>query len=187
MASLFLEGKGRISLAKTYNDPSLGRARADDESHISTYVHPMDAHRLMAVEHCTNGGSRGVDVDVPYLGGVEVSLRATSEFYVYCMAERGDVRMFDDFTTPISDVDTCVIFTHPDEFKARIRNATAANLPGWKPFDSPVVYVDPFFSRVHQLIPQLASILDSSIRGNTGYSGWLMTQGSPPSITSISI
>src|ERR1035441_1609425 len=42
MASLFLEGSGRISLARTYNDSSLGRARSDDESQISAYVHPMD-------------------------------------------------------------------------------------------------------------------------------------------------
>lgn len=156
MASLFLEGRGRISLAKTYNDPSLGRARADDESHISAYVHPMDAHRLMTVEYYPNGGYRGIDVEVPYLGSVKVSLRANSEFYVYCMAERCDVRMFDDFTTPISDVDTCVIFTRPDEFKTRIQKAIAADLPGWKPFDSPVVYLDPFFSRVYQLIPQFS-------------------------------
>lgn len=153
MASLFLDGKGRISLAKTYNDSSLGRARADDESQISIYVHPMDAHRLMAVEHYPNG-SRGVDVDVPYLGSVRINLQASSDFYVYCMAESCDVRMFDDFTTPTSDVDTCVIVTRPDEFKARIREAVTAKLPGWKLLDSSVMYVDPFFGRVHQLIPQ---------------------------------
>jgi len=154
MASLFLEGKGRISLAKTYNDRSLGRARADDESQIGAYVHPMDAHRLMAVEHYTDGGSRGADVNVPYLGSMKVSLQAKTDFYVYCMAECCNARMFDDFTSPNSDVDTCVIVTRPEEFKARIREAIAARLPGWKPFDSPVVYVDPFFSRVHQLIPE---------------------------------
>ena len=154
MASLFIEGKGRISLAKTYNDSSLGYARADDESQISVYVHPTDAHRLMAVQHHPDGSSRGVDVDVPYLGSVKVDLQANSDFYVYCMAQSCDVRMFDDFTTPTSDVDTCVIVTRPDEFKARIREAIAAKLPGWKPVDSPVMYVDPFFGRVHQLAPQ---------------------------------
>jgi hypothetical protein len=154
MASLFIEGKGRISLAKTYNDLSLGHARADDESQISVYVHPTDAHRLMAVEQYPNG-SRGVDVAVPYLGSVKIKLQANSDFYVYCMAESCDARMFDDFTKPPSDVDTCVILTRPDEFKARIREAVAAKLPAWRPFDSPVTYVDPFFGRVHQHIPQL--------------------------------
>ena len=155
MASLFLEGKGRISLARTYKDPSLGRARADDESQITVYVHPADAHRLMAIEHDPSGGSRGVSVDVPYLGSVKVGLRANSDFYVYCMAESCDVRMFDDFTTPTSDVDTCVVVTRPSEFKARLLEAIAAGAPGWSPLDGPVVYVDPFFSRVHQLAPQL--------------------------------
>ena len=64
MTALLLEGKGRISLGRTYNDPTLGQARADDESQISVYVHPADAHRLMAVEHDENG-SRGLNVDEP--------------------------------------------------------------------------------------------------------------------------
>lgn len=131
MASLFIEGKGRVSLARTYSDPSLGYARADDEAQISVYVHPTDAHRLMAVEQ-TADGSRGLDVAVPYLGSVKVNLQATTDFYVYCMAESCDVRMFDDFTTAASDVDTCVIVTRPDEFKARIQKAVAARLPGWR-------------------------------------------------------
>jgi hypothetical protein len=153
LAALFLQGKGRISLAKTYDDPSLGRARAHDESQISTYVHPIDAHRLMAVEHYPHGGSRGLDVEVPYLGSVKVHLKANAGFYVYCMAQSCNVRMFDDFTTATSDVDACVIVTNPDEFKARIRQAIATKVPGWNAFDSAVVYVDPFFSRVHQLTP----------------------------------
>jgi hypothetical protein len=69
MASLFLEGKGRISLAKTYDDALLGPARANDESEISVYVHPTDAYRLMGVEHDANG-AHGVKVDGPYLGSV---------------------------------------------------------------------------------------------------------------------
>ena len=96
MASLLLEGKGRVSLAKTYDDPSLGYARADDESKITVYVHPMDAHRLMAVEHQPDGSSRGLEIAVPYLGSVKIDLQATSDFYVYCMAEACDARMFDD-------------------------------------------------------------------------------------------
>jgi hypothetical protein len=39
MAALLLEGKGRISPASYYNDPSLGRARADNEARVTTYVH----------------------------------------------------------------------------------------------------------------------------------------------------
>ena len=154
MAPLFLEGCGRISLAKTYNDPSLGYARADDESKISVYVHPMDAHRLMAVEHTADGSSRGLDIYVPYLGSVKLDLQATSDFYVYCMSQCCDPRMFDDFTTPSSDVDTCVVVIRPDVFRARLREAVASTLPEWKLIEGPVIYVDPFFARVHHLAPQ---------------------------------
>jgi hypothetical protein len=153
MAPLFLEGRGRISLAKTYDDPSLGYGRADDESKISVYVHPMDAHRLMALEHKPDGSSRGLDIDVPYLGSVKIDLQATSDFYVYCMAQACDARMFDDFTTAASDVDTCVV-VRPTEFRTRIREAIASKLPQWKLVEGPIVYVDPFFGRVHQLAPQ---------------------------------
>lgn len=66
MASLLLEGMGRISLAKTYDDPSLGHARTDDESQTSVYVHPMDAHRPMTVVHYPNG-SRGADEPIQFL------------------------------------------------------------------------------------------------------------------------
>ena len=152
MACLFLEGKGRISLAKTYTNPSLGHARADDESQISVYVHPTDAHRLMEIKHDPNE-SCGVDVEVPYLGSVQINLQASTDFYVYCMAESCHVRMFDDFTTAKSDVDTCVVVTRPDEFRVRLREAAAAKLPGWKLLDGPVLYVDPFFARIHQLAP----------------------------------
>jgi hypothetical protein len=154
MAPLFLEGRGRISLAKTYDDPFLGYARADDESRISVYVHPIDAHRLMGVEHKPDGSSRGLDIDVPYLGSVKIDLQATSDFYVYCMAESCDARMFDDFTTSNSNVDTCVVVTRPEAFRARLRGVIASQLPGWKLIEGPVMYVDPFFGRVHQLAPQ---------------------------------
>ncbi|MDQ6664909.1 MAG: hypothetical protein M3Z23_11000 [Acidobacteriota bacterium] len=153
IASLFLEGKGRISLARTYKDSSLGHARADDESQISVYVHPMDAHRLRAVEHFENG-SRGIDVQVPYLGSVQIQWRANSDFYVYCLAQSCDVRMFDDFTTADSDVDTCVVITEPHKFMERIKTAIAIQLPNWKPIDGPITYLDPFFVRVEHLPPQ---------------------------------
>jgi hypothetical protein len=158
MTSLFLEGRGRISLAKTYADPTFGRARADDESLISVYVDPNDAHRLFAVEQFENG-SRMIDLNVPYLGSFRVDCRANSDFYVYCMAESCDVRMFDDFTTDKSDVNTCVVITRPEEFKERLKAAIAKKLPGWKPVDGPIFYIDPFFASVERIVPQFCKHL----------------------------
>ena len=102
------------------------------------------------------GGSRGLDVDVPYLGSTKVRLEALEGFYVYCMAEACDVRMFDDFTTETSNVDTCVVVARPNEFKARLRRAIEAQLPGWRLFHNPIQYFDPFFSRVHLLTPHFS-------------------------------
>ena len=101
----------------------------------------------MAVRHKGNG-SVGFDVDVPYLGSVEVQFQAAADFYVYCMDTACDVRMFDDFK-----VDACVVFTKPAEFKDRLQRAIAAELPDWKYIAGPVVYFDPYFSPVHQIVP----------------------------------
>jgi hypothetical protein len=57
--------------------------------------------------------------------------------------------LFDDF----ADADTCVVITRPDEFKVRVQNAVSAQLPGWKFIAGPVIYFDPFFCHVHQMVP----------------------------------
>ena len=149
MAALLLEGKGRISPASFYNDPSLGRARSDNEAQIAAYVHPIDAHRFMGVR-AEGNGTTAVDIDVPYLGSTRIELTAKTDFYVYCMAQSCDARMFTDFD------DTCIVITRPDEFTSRLQNAVGASIPGWKFIAAPVVYFDPFFTRPHQMTAQLS-------------------------------
>ena len=63
MSALFFEGKGRISPASYYDDPSLGRARADNEGRMAAFLHPVDAHRYMGVRQ-DRGGATGVNIDV---------------------------------------------------------------------------------------------------------------------------
>ena len=153
MASLFLEGKGRISLAATYDDPSLGLARSDDESLVSFYLHPKEAHRMYSVERLPNNGSRMVDLDVPFLGSVELKRRSSMPCYVYCMAEACDVRLFDDFTSPTSDVTACVVIKEPEQFIRRLTDAISKSLPGWQSNVGAVTYYDPFFVNVNDVVP----------------------------------
>ena len=148
MAALLLEGRGRISRASFYCDPSLGRARADNEARVAAYVHPIDAHRFMGVRQDANGTS-AVDLNVPYLGNTLVELQATTDFYVYCLAEACEARMFEDFD------ETCVVITRPEEFTSQVQNAVNTQLPGWTFIAAPVVYFDPFFARPHQMAVQL--------------------------------
>ncbi len=147
MAELLLAGKGRVSRGGFYKDESLGRARADNEGHVAAYLHPQDAHRFMGI-HSEPNGSFGQDLSVPYLGSVEIQIQANTDFYVYCLAEAPDVRMFDDF-----DADSCLVITRPEEFKTRIRAAISPKLSGWKFIAGPVIYFDPFFSHVHEMVP----------------------------------
>ena len=147
-SELLLYGRGRISLASTYNDTSLGYARADDESHVTGCIDPSNAHRFM-VGIQEGNGIQGFDVDVPYLGSVSVEVSAKTPFYICCLAEAIDPRLFDDF----SDADSCVIITDPDHFKRRLVATIAEQLPGWRSLSGAIVYFDPFFCRAHNMVP----------------------------------
>jgi hypothetical protein len=149
MSALLLEGKGRISAASFYNDPSLGRARSDNEAQIAAYVNPIDAHLYMGIRAEADRAAV-VDINVPYLGSARIELTVQTDFYVYCMAQSCDARMFTDFD------DACVVITRPDEFTSRLQNAVSGSLPGWKVIAAPVVYFDPFFTRPHQMSAELS-------------------------------
>ena len=148
MAELLLNGRGRLSPASFYSDPSLGRARSDAEAQVAAYVHPADAHRFFWVE-TDDRGRRAIDVSVSYVGSTQVHLQATTDFYVYCMAATCDARMFADFDN------TCVVITRPDEFVKRVQGAVSERLAGWQFFAAAVEYFDPFFSRPHQMAPHI--------------------------------
>jgi hypothetical protein len=148
MAELLLYGRGRILPATSYKNESLGYAMADDESCVAAYLDPADSHRYMGVRH-ESSRSVGFDLDVPYLGSLPIQVRANTDFYVYCLAESTDARLFDDF----ADYDACVVITRPDEFKSRVKNGVSAQLPGWKFIAGPVIYFDPFFCLVHKMVP----------------------------------
>jgi hypothetical protein len=150
MSALFFEGKGRVSPASYYDDPSLGRARADIEGRMSAFLNPVDAHRYMGVRQDGNGSS-AVNIDVPYLGSTQIELYSKTDFYVYCMAEACDARLFEDF-----GADACVLITNPTAFKTRLAETVGPLLPEWTYFDTAVDYFDPFFARPHQMAPQLA-------------------------------
>jgi hypothetical protein len=147
MEELLLKGRGRISPASSFMNDSLGYARADNESHITGYLDRIDAFRFMVVDGDTTHPV-GSEVAVPYLGSVPIDIRANIEFYIYCLADSLDPRLFDDF-----EADVCVIIKHAAQFKDRVRGAVTAILPGWRFVSGPVVYFDPFFCPVHQTVP----------------------------------
>ena len=146
MADLLLAGRGRVSLATSYDDPSLGHARSDNESRLFAYPDPADAHHFFVTDQ--HDRTAAGDLDVAYLGSAQIHVRATTDFYVYCLAGTADASLFDDF-----DADTCIVITKPSEFKARIQTAVSARLPNWKFIAGPVIYFDPFFCHAHQIVP----------------------------------
>jgi hypothetical protein len=109
------KGIVRISPASTYDDPSLNYAIRDDELSFSL---------------------QSLEAKSEHIGGEVVT--ASSDYYVYCMANEFSLRLFGDF-----EADACLVVTQPLVFLNRLGNAVVRHLPGWSGFARPVEYLDP--------------------------------------------
>ena len=85
------------------------------------------------------------------IAGTQMELYSKTDFYVYCMAEACDARLFEDF-----GADACVVITDPGAFKTGLEQSISPLLADWRHFDAAVDYFDPYFARPHQMAPQLA-------------------------------
>jgi hypothetical protein len=109
------QGIIRISPASTYDDPSLNYAIRDNELSFS----------LQSSEAKSEHPSAQLVI-------------ASSDYYVYCMANEFSLRLFGDF-----EADACLVVTQPLVFLNRLGDAVMKQLPGWSGFARPVKYLDP--------------------------------------------
>jgi len=125
-------GDVHINPASFYNDPSLNSAIHDDELSIKVFRRSplLDAAAKENVGDLGGVGSR--------FGVITETLRAPTNFYVYCMSVEFSPRLFGDFES-----DACLV-VDPREFFSRIAETTADLLKGWRCFLTPITYVDPF-------------------------------------------
>ncbi len=143
--SKFLHGELRFTPATTYDDKSLGAARADDEM-VKSLIRPAKAltiktpggHKIEAIGGVRFSSSRKVEV-----GGSLVDRP-----YLFCsFSNEIDPRLIDEF--PGSDA--ILVILNVDEFMARSISHLDAVMPGPKKGLVPNEYYDPYYIFRHGL------------------------------------
>lgn len=137
------EGRFRLNPAATYADSSLNAAQADDElQHHAVTPNEQIMFRMW--------GSRTPDDPVEEIHSTPLELYRYMQappFYVLCLSDRFDFRMFHDFKA-----DAALVIHDRETFLLRLNAAVGAVLPS-EAAHGPVSYYDPYRVRRPQLIP----------------------------------
>jgi hypothetical protein len=127
------EGRIHISPASAYDDPSLNYAIKDDELEITWLSLPSD-NVIEVIDPNTGKPKRRLNPT----GNVKYTLKASTNYYAYCLSRIYGFRLFDDF-----EADCCLIIKQPMNFIERLFREFDKRMPGWKGFAKGVSYVDP--------------------------------------------
>jgi hypothetical protein len=139
---LYEHGRIRIGAARGYSDSSLNAAVRDNELRLVRYA--LQSEIKMETFDKVTGQSRRIEP----IGDVTHTMESTTDFYVYCMSQTLDIRLFSAF-----EYDACVIFHNPDEFIKRMFHAVQSELLGWIPLGTPVEYYDPYCCKPSDVTP----------------------------------
>lgn len=141
MGALINKGTVRIAPASSFSSSALNGARRDDELNLATKPAWGDLADL-----CRRDGihppQETTNRDWIYV------TQAKTDYFVYCMAERFDHRLFDDF-----EADSCVLFHDPSTFEGRLRARVQEVMGEWRPLSTQIEYIDPLFPPVETLNP----------------------------------
>ncbi len=134
MASMFAEGRIRIAAASSYSDPSLNRAIKDDELSLSVFASKDEiSARLLD----SKTGQPGPSIQA--IGDVTIT-ESVFDFYAYCMCEKYDYRLLDDF-----EAAAMVIIHDRQTFGQRVLKALTESFgDDYTYMWVPVYYVDPY-------------------------------------------
>ncbi len=134
MREMFFEGRIRISAASSYADPSLNHAINDDELSIFTLA-LRDETTVRILDKKT--GKPGPII--PLLDDVMVT-ESVYDFYVYCMSDKYDYRLVDDF-----EASAMVVVHDCGTFSRKLSRAIREQLgDDYTYMWIPVYYVDPY-------------------------------------------
>lgn len=126
-SSFLKEYSLKISLASTFSDPSLNIAQMDDELKAMYSPHPRDI-QITTLDGRTVEG----------ILGVELTMEAQSDYYVFCTAFKFDVRLFGDF-----EADACLFIYDSEIFSNQLYEKVKAKTEIIDHGDKPVIYSDP--------------------------------------------
>jgi hypothetical protein len=129
----FKRGLWRISPASSYaaSDPSLSVAQRDTELEMSVYL----PKSKIQVWDGKTGNFKG---DSETLGNI-TRTSSVSDYYVSCLTQQLDLRLFDDF-----NASACIVIHQPKEFARRAFAAAERQLPSCFGVFRSVKYVDPY-------------------------------------------
>ena len=130
---LYEKGRIRIAPASSYADSSLNYAVKDDELKFDRVI-PGSEVTITFVDQQT-----GKPKNVKPTGEVTNTTSLATNYYLYCMTNILDYRLFDDFES-----DSCLIIRDPSAFCIRLQDAVQARLPNWLDWDRSVDYIDPY-------------------------------------------
>ena len=117
----------RVSLASTYDDPSLNPAQNDSELSMTFQI---DSSGMTA---------RSEDgVDLGPIHTAKFSLEVPADYYVFCCSHTFDFRLFDDF-----DADCCLVIEDSRRFAEEFADEISKVVNVKERAYGPVQYIDP--------------------------------------------
>jgi hypothetical protein len=139
-------GRFRIAPAAVYDDPSLNAAQRDDElSHASIRG---DRHIVGGIIGYLPGEDPSQARPMPVQWGQMFEYMNSANFYVLCLTNQFDARMFKDFGK-----DAAIIIHNPAAFIDRLASATETSFPELQFKAEPVRYYDPYTVERNELVP----------------------------------
>jgi hypothetical protein len=149
IADALERGRFRIAPAASYSDSSLNAAQKDDElSHF--VVTPDKALKIKLYGYTADATpeEKASPRSLPVVTKELFEYSNTGNFYVLCLTDRYDARMFHDF-----DADAAIVITNPRLFLKRIGKAMKRLAPGCSLGHKPVRYYDPYIDQRVDLKP----------------------------------
>lgn len=139
-------GRFRIAPAADYDDPSLNAAQRDDE--LSHAAVRGDRHIAARIIGYLPGENPSQARPMPVKWREMFEYMNSANFYVLCLTDQFDARMFRDFQK-----DAAIIIRDPVAFIDRLSDVTLSRFPELHFRAEPVRYYDPYTVERHELVP----------------------------------
>jgi hypothetical protein len=133
-------GKIRVNPASFYDDPSLNLAIRDKELEQRIYF-PKDTKLKRQMDS-------GNYEEIKGILNISLTVKSSTDFYVYCLTKSYQHRLFDDF-----NADACLLIREKDKFLRRFIDHFKKVYSDWLPETGEVQYYDPFLPPSPSNIP----------------------------------
>lgn len=142
--SAFERGSLKITLASSYDDPSLNPAQRDDELlHLSRTPNEQALFTMRGVDQ------NGQEVEMSHQPVEFFKGFRSDDFYVWCCSAEYDARIFSDF----KDYNAALIIRDQNEFLKRLEETMSLKLTGTSMRSGRVRYYDPYRTPPERLRP----------------------------------